>query len=139
MVMSSRNPAKGAIPLDEALPIAKQIAEALEVAHEQGIIRRDLGTSEDAKLMMEQLASWDVSNSRDLAYSFGRASIMLTKFPRACRDSATPSPCSSSAAATPCGARGACHERARTGEDKRVPTLLVQCRRDDDAIVQWQF
>jgi serine/threonine protein kinase/Tol biopolymer transport system component len=34
--------AKGAIPLDEALPIAKQIAEALEVAHEQGIIHRDL-------------------------------------------------------------------------------------------------
>jgi Tol biopolymer transport system component len=34
--------AAGAIPLDEALPIAKQIAEALEAAHEQGIIHRDL-------------------------------------------------------------------------------------------------
>ena len=34
--------APGAIPLDEALPIAKQIAEALEAAHEQGIIHRDL-------------------------------------------------------------------------------------------------
>lgn len=34
--------AKGAIPLDEALPIGKQIAEALEAAHEQGIIHRDL-------------------------------------------------------------------------------------------------
>ena len=33
---------RGAMPLDEALPIAKQIAEALEVAHEQGIIHRDL-------------------------------------------------------------------------------------------------
>ena len=34
--------AKGSIPLDEALPIAKQIAEALEAAHEAGIIHRDL-------------------------------------------------------------------------------------------------
>ena len=34
--------AQGAIPIDEALPIAKQIAEALEAAHEQGIIHRDL-------------------------------------------------------------------------------------------------
>jgi len=33
---------RGPIPLDEALPIAKQIAEALEAAHEQGIIHRDL-------------------------------------------------------------------------------------------------
>ena len=32
----------GAIPVDEALPIARQIAEALEAAHEQGIIHRDL-------------------------------------------------------------------------------------------------
>ncbi len=34
--------AAGAIPLDEALPIARQIAEALEAAHEAGIIHRDL-------------------------------------------------------------------------------------------------
>ena len=34
--------AQGPIPLDEALPIAKQIAEALEAAHEQGVIHRDL-------------------------------------------------------------------------------------------------
>ena len=33
---------KGSIPLDEALPIAKQIAEALEAAHEAGVIHRDL-------------------------------------------------------------------------------------------------
>jgi len=34
--------ARGPIPLDEALPIARQIAEALEAAHEQGIVHRDL-------------------------------------------------------------------------------------------------
>ncbi len=33
---------QGPIPLDEALPIAKQIAEAVEAAHEAGVIHRDL-------------------------------------------------------------------------------------------------
>src|SRR5262245_56282761 len=34
--------ARGPIPVDEALPIAKQLAEALEAAHERSIIHRDL-------------------------------------------------------------------------------------------------
>jgi serine/threonine protein kinase len=34
--------AQGAIPLDEAVAIARQIADALAAAHEQGIIHRDL-------------------------------------------------------------------------------------------------
>ena len=38
----SQRIARGAIPLDEAIPIARQITEALEAAHEQGIIHRDL-------------------------------------------------------------------------------------------------
>ena len=36
------DPREYPIPVDEALPIAKQIAEALEAAHEQGVIHRDL-------------------------------------------------------------------------------------------------
>src|SRR5262245_16187358 len=34
--------AHGAIPVEDALPIARQMAEALESAHEHGIIHRDL-------------------------------------------------------------------------------------------------
>ena len=38
----SQRIARGALPIDEALPIARQIADALEAAHEQHIIHRDL-------------------------------------------------------------------------------------------------
>ena len=34
--------ARGALEFDEALPIARDIAEALEYAHEQGVVHRDL-------------------------------------------------------------------------------------------------
>ena len=33
---------KGPLPVEEALGVCRQIAEALEAAHEKGIVRRDL-------------------------------------------------------------------------------------------------
>lgn len=40
--LADRVKREGAVPVEEALPIAKQIAEALEAAHEKGVIHRDL-------------------------------------------------------------------------------------------------
>jgi len=83
---------QGALPLDESLGIAKQIAGALEYAHEQGIVHRDLKPANVkvtpdatvkvldfglAKAIERTPATESISNSPTLSMAATRAGVIL--------------------------------------------------------------
>ncbi len=69
--------ARGAVPVDEAIPIALQIALALEAAHEKGVVHRDLKPANvkvrpdgTVKVLDFGLAkTWEEAEPTGLAYS----------------------------------------------------------------------
>jgi serine/threonine protein kinase len=85
--------ARGAIPVDEALPLAREITEALEAAHDRGIVHRDLKpanikiTSDGdvkvldfglAKAVEGDVSSTDIQNSPTISRMATQAGIILS-------------------------------------------------------------
>jgi serine/threonine protein kinase len=84
--------ARGAIPVDEALPLAREIAEALEAAHDRGIVHRDLKPANVkitpdgnvkvldfglAKAVEGDVSSTDIQNSPTISRMATQAGIIL--------------------------------------------------------------
>jgi len=84
--------AQGPIPVEDALPIMKQITEALEYAHDRGIVHRDLKPANIkikpdgavkvldfglAKALSEESNPTDISNSPTLTAAATKAGLIL--------------------------------------------------------------
>jgi serine/threonine protein kinase len=65
--------ARGPIPVDESLAISKQIAEALEAAHEKGIIHRDVKPANTALTKDGQVKVLDFGLAEPLPALFSAA------------------------------------------------------------------
>jgi serine/threonine protein kinase/Tol biopolymer transport system component len=83
---------KGALPIDDALAVCRQIAEGLEAAHEKGVIHRDLKPANVmitegekvkildfglAKALSEEAQSVDSSHSPTLTEAMTRPGVIL--------------------------------------------------------------
>src|SRR5262245_31240981 len=66
--------ARGPMPIDDALPIARQIAEALEAAHEKGIIHRDLKPANIALTSAHQVKVLDFGLAKATESASGASS-----------------------------------------------------------------
>ena len=72
--------AQGALPADEALDVALQIAAALEAAHERGIVHRDLKPS-NVKLKPDgtvKVLDFGIAKALELQATSGSQAVVLT-------------------------------------------------------------